>query len=63
MSSKYIVTVREVYHNMIEVVAESHEEALEKAHCNDGTFLDGTLEYSHTLDSSYSTVEKEAKIP
>jgi len=55
---KFIVGVREVHIQMMEVSAESKEEAIAAVQAGDGDILDDTLEYSHTLDSDLWTAEE-----
>lgn len=48
---KFIVDVREVHVQSVEVEAADSQDALERVKEGEGTYLDGALEYSHTLDS------------
>lgn len=57
---KYIVGIREVHVNYVEVLAENPSQALIIA-SNKGLFIDDALinlEYSHDLDRSTWTVEE-----
>ena len=56
MSKTYIVGIREVHVNLVEVEAESPEEATAAAADGAGDYLD--LEFSHTLDTDEWTVEE-----
>jgi len=58
---KYLVGIREVHVNTVEVLAESEEEA--KMKCRDGEFDEIELEYSHTLDPDLWTVEESTDEP
>ncbi len=55
---KYIVCVREVHIQMVEVEADSEESAKKAVQDGGGDFLDNALEYSHTLDPETWTVEE-----
>ena len=57
---KFIVSVREVHIQMVEVEAENEEEAKDKVLAGDGVHRDDSLEFSHTLDSELWTVEETA---
>lgn len=50
---KYYVSVKEVWSQIVEVEAESEDEAIEKVEMGDGNYLEGDndLEYSYTLES------------
>jgi len=54
---KYIVSVREVHIQIVEVRAASPEKAIDLVYKGGGMPLD-YLEYSHTLDQDTWTVEK-----
>ena len=54
----YVVSVREVHVQQIEVQAKSEGDAIEKVAHGEGTPLDDTLEFSHTLDTATWTVEQ-----
>lgn len=54
----FIVTVREVHTQMIKVDAQSSQEALAKVAAGQGEYIDGTLEYGHTLPPDTWTVEQ-----
>lgn len=56
---KYVVNVREVHVQPVRIEATSKEEAIEKIVKGQGTTVDDGLEYSHTLDSEFWTVEEE----
>lgn len=56
--AKYIVNVREVHIQMVEVEAVDEEDAIEEVRKGGGTYLDNTLEYSHCLDPEYWTVDE-----
>jgi hypothetical protein len=58
MKRFYVVT-REVWTQTVEVEAETQEEAIEKVARDQGNLLDDGLEYSHRMDSSTWTVDKE----
>ena len=53
----YYIGIREVHVSTVKVDANSEEEALELA--RDGAGEEVMLEYSHTMDSSHFTVERE----
>ena len=55
---KFLVNVREVYTQMVLVEADNTDEAKTKVAKGDGTYLDNTLEYSHTLDQALWTVDE-----
>lgn len=55
---RFLVLVREVHIQQVEVEASSEEEAITQVHKGEGTYLDDTLEYSHTLNPEYWTTEK-----
>lgn len=55
---KFIVSVREVHVQMIEVEADSEIDAIERVNKGEGSALDNTLEYSHRLNVKTWTVEK-----
>lgn len=59
VKKRYIVSRREVHIQMVSVEAESKEEAIEKVAEGEGEMMDNTLEYSHSLDPEYWTVEEE----
>ena len=54
---RYLVTVREVHTQMVRVDAVDPEAAKAVVRDGGGEYLDGTLEYSHTLDCDTWTVE------
>jgi len=54
---KYIVNVREVHTQMVEIEAKDENDAKQNVREGKGTYLDDTLEYSHTLDPDGWTVE------
>jgi len=56
--NKYIVNVREVWTQMVEVEAENEKQAKRKVSMHQGQEIEDTLEYSHTLGSEYWTVDK-----
>ncbi len=58
MTTKFIVYVREVHVQAMEVRADTPEEAKKLVEAGEGDALDDCLEYSHTLDSDTWTVEK-----
>jgi len=55
---KYIVTIREVHTQMVEVEADCQESAVRAVQEGEGTYLDNTLEYSHSLAPDTWTVEE-----
>ena len=57
--STFIVTVREVWKQMVSVKAKTKKEALELVRQRRGTNLDNTLMLSHDLDEEYWTVDKD----
>ena len=58
---KYIVNVREVHIQMVEIEAATEEEALDKVRGGEGNYID-PLEYSHTLDSDHWTVDEDDRV-
>jgi hypothetical protein len=56
---KYLVSVREVHIQMVEVEAESPEDAKEKVAEGEGRYLDNALEYSHSLEPDTWTVDSD----
>jgi hypothetical protein len=57
--AKYIVAVREIHIQLVEVEAETEEDAKQVVRDGDGDYLDGTLEYSDTMNSETWTVDKK----
>lgn len=55
---KYLVGIREVHVNTVEVEAENQEDAIEKARSGECFPYDLDIEYSHTLGHDTWTVEK-----
>jgi len=53
---RYIVEVREVWVQPVEVEASSEEEAKKKVQQGEGTALEDRFEFSHTLDPEYWSV-------
>lgn len=53
---KYIVTVKEVHNQDVEIRAKNEQEAIKKVSEGEGEEL--TLEYSHTLDTDTWTVKR-----
>ena len=53
---KYIVEVREVWSQGVEIEADSPEEALEKVKEEEGDTMEALFEYSHTLDKEFWVV-------
>jgi hypothetical protein len=53
---KFIVLVREVHVQQINVEADNLDEAIKIVEDGGGAMVDGTLEYSHTLDPEFWTV-------
>lgn len=47
--AKFHVKVPEVWIQTVEVEADSRDEAIRRVLGGDGTYLDNTLEYSHTM--------------
>jgi len=63
---KYHVNVPEVHYQTVEVHASSPEEAAQLVKDGDGDYLDGALEYSHTLEDCawmVLDVEKGVAVP
>jgi len=58
MATKYIVSVREVHIQMVEIEADSEEDAIELVGEGYGDYLDNTLELSHTMDMDLWTIEE-----
>lgn len=58
MSKKYLVEVREVWVQMVEIEAEYENEAIQKVSQGQGEQLEGCFEYSHTLDPEYWTINR-----
>lgn len=56
---KYLVDVREVWTQTVEIEAPGPEEAIAAVQEGGGDYLDDSLEYSHTLDSDGWTVEEK----
>lgn len=54
---KYFVTVKEVWNQVVEIEANSKEEALKFVSDGQGEYLDGLLEYNYTLDPDVWNVE------
>jgi hypothetical protein len=55
---RYIVTIREVHTQMVQVDAADADAAKATVRDGGGTHLDNTLEYSHTLDPETWTAEQ-----
>ena len=57
---KYLINVREVHTQMVQIEAESKEEAIQlvKEGSMKAIYLDGTLEFSHTLGTDTWTIEE-----
>jgi hypothetical protein len=60
---RYLVTIREVHTQMVEVDAADADAAKEAVRDGGGTYLDNTLEYSHTLDPETWTAEHVTGAP
>lgn len=56
---KFIVMVREVHVQMVEVEANSEADAIERVNRGEGSTLDNTLEFSHRLNTETWTAEKQ----
>ena len=56
---KYIVGMREIHIQNVEIEAESPEEAIERVADGEGDFVDNSLEYSHTLNTDTWTVKEK----
>lgn len=56
--SKYIVTIREVWYQGVEIEADSEEEAFEKVDSGEGKYLMELLGYSYTLEQDTWNIEK-----
>jgi len=59
MNKKYIVTIREVWKQGVEIEATNPEEAIERVLDGEGDQIESLLEYSHTLDSETWTIEEK----
>ena len=55
---RYIVEVKEVWVQPVEVEASSPEEAKRKVQQGEGTALEDRFEFSHTLDPEHWGVEE-----
>jgi hypothetical protein len=55
---KFRVLVREVHVQWVEIESTSEEEAKDRVQQGEGEIVEGSLEYSHTLDSDTWTVEE-----
>ena len=55
---RYIVEVKEVWTQPVEIEASSSEEAKKKVQQGEGTVLEDRFEFSHTLDPEYWGVEE-----
>lgn len=55
---RYLVTVREVHTQVVRIDAVDPDAAKAVVRDGGGEYLDGTLEYSHTLDCDTWTVEQ-----
>jgi hypothetical protein len=58
---RFIVEKREVWTQMVEVVAKDAEEAKLLVSRGQGRMLDETLEYSHDLATDYWTVDETSE--
>ena len=57
---RWIVTIREVHTQMVQVDnAADADAAKDIVRDGGGTYLEDTLEYSHTLDPEFWTAEQE----
>ena len=56
----FVIGVREVHTQPYRVRAKSKDEAIDIVREGGGEIIEGALEYSHTLDPDYWTVEKES---
>lgn len=56
----YLVEVPEVHYQTVRITADSPQDALAKVRDGDGDYLDGRLEYSHTLNDALD-ISKVAK--
>ena len=56
---KYIVHVKEVWDQPVEIMAESKEEAIQKIADGEGEMLEKELDYSHSLDINDWWVEEK----
>lgn len=52
---KYHVDLQEVWIQTVEVEADSPKEAQQRVLNGEGDYLDGRLEYSHSLESTHDT--------
>lgn len=59
--TRYHVTIREVWNQVVEVEADSEEEALDKVAEGDGDYLEGgsNFEFNRTMDRDESLWEVE----
>jgi len=55
---RYLVTVREVHTQMVQVDAVDPDAAKAVVRSGGGEYLDNTLEYSHTMDCDTWTIEQ-----
>lgn len=55
MKHDYVVEVREVHVQLVNVKARSSAEAIKLVEDGDGNCVDGALEYLHTLESDLWT--------
>lgn len=56
----FVLAVREVWVQLFEIEAESKEDAKTRVHRGEGTAVDNSLEYSHTLDPETWTVDEDS---
>lgn len=56
---KYTICKREVWTQLVEVEAESEQDALIAVSRGQGQDIDNTLEYSHDMSIEYWTVESD----
>lgn len=53
----FIVNLREVHIQPVKIKAKNEQDAIKKVKQGQGDYLEGMLEYSHTLDSDTWTIE------
>ena len=58
--TKFIVTMKEVWNQPVQVEADSREHAVEIVKAGGGDMVETGFEYNHTLDPDVWTVEKES---
>lgn len=61
MKHDYIVEMREAHVQSVRIKAGSLAEATRLVEDGDGDYIDGALEYSHTLDPDLWTAHREKR--